>query len=123
MSWKAGHSLVDLRNSSEVSERLLREEVSLFPVSPSHFLPSLTPCRSSRTWDWCVLREYTDKPVIKLFNAILSASKVNDESQSLADQVGLKDEKTRRKEKDNILGRGGKEVLTKENFLDMVRKG
>jgi len=70
-----------------------------------------------------VLRDYTDRPVIKLFNAILSASKVNDESQSLADQVGLKDEKTRRKEKDNILGRGGKEVLTKENFLDMVRKG
>jgi hypothetical protein len=62
--------------------------------------------------------------VIKLFNAILSASKVNEEGQqALADQVGFKDEKTKRKEKDNILGRGGKEVLTKENFLDMVRNG
>jgi hypothetical protein len=60
--------------------------------------------------------------VIKLFNAILSASKVNEEGQqALADQVGFKDEKTKRKEKDNILGRGGKEV--KENFLDMVRNG
>lgn len=60
-------------------------------------------------------------PVIKLFNAILAASK-NTESQSLADQAGVREER-KTKERDNVLGRGGKERLTKEGFLDMVRKG
>jgi hypothetical protein len=61
--------------------------------------------------------------VIKLFNAILSASKAAEEGLTMAEQAGWKDEKTKRKEKDNVLGRGGKEALTKEGFLDMVRKG
>lgn len=63
------------------------------------------------------------KTVIKLFNAILSASKAAEEGQTTAEAAGWKDEKIKRKEKDNILGRGGKEALTKEGFLDMVRKG
>lgn len=62
-------------------------------------------------------------PVIKLFNAILSASKAAEEGQTMAEAAGLKDEKIKRKEKDNVLGRGGKEALTTEGFLDMVRKG
>jgi hypothetical protein len=41
----------------------------------------------------------------------------------MPEPVGLQDEKTKKREKDNILGRGGKERLTKEGFLDMVRNG
>jgi hypothetical protein len=41
----------------------------------------------------------------------------------MPEPIGMQDEKTKKREKDNILGRGGKEVLTKEGFLDMVRKG
>jgi hypothetical protein len=64
--------------------------------------------------------------VIKLFNAILSASKTTEEinSTSLSAGAGLKEDKPKRKEKDNVLGRGGKEGgLTKEGFLDLVRRG
>jgi hypothetical protein len=62
--------------------------------------------------------------VIKLFNAILSASKATEqEGLGMPEPAGMADEKTKKREKDNILGRGGKEVLTKEGFLDMVRKG
>jgi hypothetical protein len=62
--------------------------------------------------------------VIKLFNAILSASKAADqEGLGMPDPIAMQDERTKKREKDNILGRGGKEVLTKEGFLDMVRKG
>ncbi|EIW70923.1 hypothetical protein TREMEDRAFT_43454 [Tremella mesenterica DSM 1558] len=72
------------------------------------------------------LKKVAQRGVIKLFNAILVASK-NAEStptpQSLAEQVGVKDTK-KRKEKDNVLGRGGKEgQLTSERFLDLVRNG
>jgi hypothetical protein len=44
---------------------------------------------------------------------------------SLSAKAGVKDERTTsKKEKDNIMGRGGKEgVLTQESFLDLVRKG
>jgi hypothetical protein len=41
----------------------------------------------------------------------------------MPDPIAMQDERTKKREKDNILGRGGKEVLTKEGFLDMVRKG
>ena len=63
--------------------------------------------------------------MIKLFNAILVASK-NAEStaQPLSVQAGVKDLKRKTKEKDNILGRGGKETqMTSEKFLDLVRQG
>lgn len=64
-------------------------------------------------------------PVIKLFNAILVASK-NAEvaATTLAQKAGIKPEAAKnRKEKDNILGRAGQETLTKEGFLDLVRRG
>lgn len=64
-------------------------------------------------------------PVIKLFNAILVASK-NAEvaATTLAQKAGIKPETAKnRKEKDNVLGRGGQETLTKEGFLDLVRRG
>ncbi|OCF40440.1 hypothetical protein I317_05743 [Kwoniella heveanensis CBS 569] len=73
------------------------------------------------------LRKTAQRGVIKLFNAILQASKNAEEASStlpLSAQAKLKPELGKKKEKDNILGRGGKEdVLTKESFLDMVRKG
>jgi len=76
------------------------------------------------------LRKVAQRGVIKLFNAILSASKTAEaqatsHSLSLADQVGVrdKDPKAGKKERDNVLGRGGKGGLTKEGFLDMVRRG
>lgn len=65
-------------------------------------------------------------PVIKLFNAILVASKTAEEATtSLSARAGVKDEKPKgKKEKDNIMGRGGKAApLTQESFLDLVRKG
>ncbi|ODN87095.1 hypothetical protein L198_07097 [Cryptococcus wingfieldii CBS 7118] len=71
------------------------------------------------------LRKTAQKGVVKLFNAILLASKNAEASDmSLADRAKVKPEAAKRKEKDNILGRGAREdVLTKESFLDMVRKG
>jgi hypothetical protein len=63
-------------------------------------------------------------PVIKLFNAILSASRATEEEGlQMPEPERMQDEKTKKRQKDNILGRGGKEVLTKEGFLDMVRQG
>jgi hypothetical protein len=65
-------------------------------------------------------------PVIKLFNAIIAASKANEEAetdQPLHVRAGIKNEPKSKKEKDNLLGRAGKEGLTKESFLDMVRHG
>ncbi|WVQ83478.1 hypothetical protein IAT38_005619 [Cryptococcus sp. DSM 104549] len=71
------------------------------------------------------LRKTAQRGVIKLFNAILLASKNAEEATtSLSAQAKLKPDVGKKKEKDNILGRGGKEdVLTTESFLDMVRKG
>ncbi|KLT38481.1 hypothetical protein CC85DRAFT_331573 [Cutaneotrichosporon oleaginosum] len=71
------------------------------------------------------LRKTAQRGVIKLFNAILVASK-NAEAQAttLAQKAGVKPEAPKNKrEKDNILGRGGQETLTKEGFLDLVRRG
>lgn len=78
---------------------------------------------TSRTIEWTTL---THTPVIKLFNAILVASKnAEAAATTLSAKAGLKPEAPKsRKEKDNILGRGSREdVLTKESFLDLVRKG
>ena len=63
--------------------------------------------------------------VIKLFNAILVASKNAEAAKTtLAAKAGVKPEVGKRKEKDNVLGRGGKDAgLTQEGFLDLVRKG
>ncbi|WWD02688.1 hypothetical protein V865_000729 [Kwoniella europaea PYCC6329] len=72
------------------------------------------------------LRKTAQRGVIKLFNAILLASKNSEAAMtSLSAQAKLKPEVGKKKEKDNILGRGGnkEDVLTKESFLDMVRKG
>ncbi|OCF57167.1 hypothetical protein L486_04622 [Kwoniella mangroviensis CBS 10435] len=72
------------------------------------------------------LRKTAQRGVIKLFNAILLASKNSEAAMtSLSAQAKLKHEVGKKKEKDNILGRGGnkEDVLTKESFLDMVRKG
>ncbi|WWC89602.1 uncharacterized protein L201_004527 [Kwoniella dendrophila CBS 6074] len=72
------------------------------------------------------LRKTAQRGVIKLFNAILLASKNSEAAiTSLSAQAKVKPEIGKRKEKDNILGRGGQkdDVLTKESFLDMVRKG
>ncbi|WVN87244.1 uncharacterized protein L203_102421 [Cryptococcus depauperatus CBS 7841] len=71
------------------------------------------------------LRKTAQKGVVKLFNAILVASKTAEAAQTaLADKARVRPEAAKKKEKDNILGRGGKEdVLTKESFLEMVRKG
>ncbi|BEI84186.1 hypothetical protein CcaverHIS002_0407900 [Cutaneotrichosporon cavernicola] len=71
------------------------------------------------------LRKTAQRGVIKLFNAILVASK-NAEAQAttLAQKAGVKPEAAKnRKERDNILGRGAQETLTKEGFLDLVRRG
>lgn len=67
----------------------------------------------------------TRPTVIKLFNAILLAAKSSESAATtLSAKAGVRDEAGRRKEKDNLLGRGGKEAgLTKEGFLDLVRKG
>ncbi|ORX36949.1 Rrp15p-domain-containing protein [Kockovaella imperatae] len=74
------------------------------------------------------LRKVAQKGVIKLFNAILAASKASESAPlTLAAKAGVKEDKGRRKEKDNVLGRGGKigegKGLTSESFLDMVRNG
>ncbi|KAL0242185.1 hypothetical protein I308_105814 [Cryptococcus tetragattii IND107] len=71
------------------------------------------------------LRKTAQKGVVKLFNAILVASKNAEAAQTtLSEKARIKPEAAKKKEKDNILGRGGKEdVLTKESFLEMVRKG
>ncbi|KAK4685727.1 hypothetical protein P7C73_g4409, partial [Tremellales sp. Uapishka_1] len=71
------------------------------------------------------LRKIAQRGVIKLFNAILVASKNAEESTTSIAKTKLKEDGPKNKrEKDNILGRGGKEdVLTKESFLDLVRKG
>ena len=70
--------------------------------------------------------------MIKLFNAILVASRQAEEDAptpgemaTLRADVDLGAMKGARKERDNVLGRGGKrgEGLTKEGFLDMVRRG
>lgn len=63
--------------------------------------------------------------MVKLFNAILVASKNAEAAQTtLSEKARIKPEAAKKKEKDNILGRGGKEdALTKESFLEMVRKG
>ena len=66
--------------------------------------------------------------MIKLFNAILVASRSAEEGLgSLSAKAGVKKEVGRRKERENLLGRGGKQVkegaLTREGFLDLVRKG
>lgn len=65
--------------------------------------------------------------MIKLFNAILIAAKnAEAATTSLSAKAGVKDEawKGGKREKDNIMGRGGKEAgLTQESFLDLVRKG
>lgn len=61
--------------------------------------------------------------VIKLFNAILQASATH---QTDASTLALDNniDKRKKKEKDNILGRGGKEDrLTKEGFLDIIKSG
>ncbi|ORY23130.1 Rrp15p-domain-containing protein [Naematelia encephala] len=71
------------------------------------------------------LRKTAQRGVLKLFNAILVASKnAEAATTSLSAKAGVRDEAAKRKEKDNVLGRGGKEAaLTKESFLDLVRKG
>ncbi|GFZ44260.1 hypothetical protein JCM24511_01982 [Saitozyma sp. JCM 24511] len=72
------------------------------------------------------LRKTAQRGVIKLFNAILLASRTTEESlatQSLSVRAGLKAEKGKKGERDNELGRGGREELTKEGFLDLVRRG
>lgn len=66
--------------------------------------------------------------VIKLFNAILVASRSAEEGLgSLSTKAGVKEEVGRKKERENLLGRGGRQAkegaLTQEGFLDLVRKG
>lgn len=62
--------------------------------------------------------------MIKLFNAILVASKNSEAADlPLSVRAGVKHDKGKKNEKDNVLGRGGREELTKESFLDLVRKG
>lgn len=59
--------------------------------------------------------------VIKLFNTILAASSAH---PTLTGSAAVNNERQSRKEKDNVLGRGGKEErLTKEGFLDMIKSG
>ncbi len=85
----------------------------------------LQPALRGRATGWMRSRGQRLMPVIKLFNAILVASK-NAEAQAvtLAQKAGVKPEAAKnKKEKDNILGRGGQETLTKEGFLDLVRRG
>lgn len=61
--------------------------------------------------------------VIKLFNAILQASATHQtDAATLA--IEANPDKRKKKEKDNVLGRGGKDDrLTKEGFLDMIKSG
>ncbi|KAJ9098868.1 hypothetical protein QFC19_006206 [Naganishia cerealis] len=68
------------------------------------------------------LRKVAQRGVIKLFNAILqaSASHQTDAATLALDATN----KRKKKEKDNVLGRGGKEDrLTKEGFLDLIKSG
>ena len=74
------------------------------------------------------LRKVAQKGVVKLFNAILVASKTAEANgKSLADKAGVKAERGRKREKDNVLGRGATaeegQALTSESFLDLVRMG
>lgn len=80
---------------------------------------------SGRTAGMSYLRWTELTPVIKLFNAILVASKnAEAAATTLAQKAGIKPEAPKnKKEKDNVLGRGGQEQLTKEGFLDLVRRG
>lgn len=64
--------------------------------------------------------------VIKLFNAILVAARNSEAAHtSLAAKAGVREEQGKKREKDNVLGRGAAKegVLTQESFLDLVRKG
>lgn len=69
--------------------------------------------------------------VIKLFNAILQAARTSEAASTPvpSEQPGLKhlhklDDVGGRKGKGDVaLGRAGKEALTKEGFLDLVRRG
>ena len=68
--------------------------------------------------------------MIKLFNAILTAHK-----QSAENDVEIRSTKKHKevpitgikgfgkKDRDNVLGRGNKEELTKEGFLELVKRG
>ncbi|KAI5452245.1 hypothetical protein NCC49_000810 [Naganishia albida] len=69
------------------------------------------------------LRKVAQRGVIKLFNAILQASATHQtDAATLA--IEANPDKRKKKEKDNVLGRGGKDDrLTKEGFLDMIKSG
>ncbi|KAL7418794.1 hypothetical protein Q5752_006477 [Cryptotrichosporon argae] len=73
------------------------------------------------------LRKVAQRGVIKLFNAILTASRQTEEAAAalpLSARAGLKPEaRKNKKERDNVLGRGARDELTKEGFLDLVRSG
>lgn len=57
--------------------------------------------------------------MVKLFNAINQAAAAAQPTSAAPET-----ERRSKKEKDNVLGRGGKEDrLTKEGFLDMIKAG
>lgn len=70
-----------------------------------------------------------DIPVIKLFNAILTASRqetamADPGAATLAKSGAISKVKGYgKKDKNNVLGRGNREQLTKESFLDLVKRG
>ncbi|KAG7562894.1 hypothetical protein FFLO_01723 [Filobasidium floriforme] len=70
------------------------------------------------------LRKVAQRGVIKLFNAIVVASS-NHTAPLAKDKIDAahNDKKSKKSDKDNILGRGGKkdDVLTKEGFLGMLK--
>lgn len=68
--------------------------------------------------------------MIKLFNAILTASRMDEANApddpaaviaKTAEAAGVKG--YGKKDKGNIMGRGNREELTKEGFLDLVKRG
>lgn len=57
--------------------------------------------------------------MVKLFNAINQAAAASQPASAAPET-----ERRSKKEKDNVLGRGGKEDrLTREGFLDMIKAG
>jgi hypothetical protein len=103
--------LLEDKNGNGVSERLLNVVVS------GNFGTSAVRCQA---YPLCLRRFFL---VIKLFNAILQASATH---ATDAATLALDDTNKRKskKEKDNVLGRGGKEDrLTKEGFLDLIKSG
>lgn len=96
----------------------------------SIYLESSAPSLLSQTF--LIGRTVINPTVIKLFNAILTAHKhteANDLTIPSASAAKYRDvpipgiKGFGKKDKDNIMGRGSRQELTKEGFLELVKRG